>query len=273
VISNKGSEPSSFIVNSVVEKQRVLQFYISLENGCNVGVNDTVVYENPLDSPIEHVIENDNVGNMFSSSAKGVYSKDVDIDYYGHSSKIKTFSTYFSNPKDHKDSKGNSAATTRFEYIYEARNLIHSFSDFRDGASYNNLTRNYNAMSWMVKNENENKHSEVLAFEIYFDLGHHFVNETSFFNTNMSKSIIEVKGENNSTKTIVKYKSLKDLILNYNQTYILNLHFPLYFENCKNYRLNLLISITGYALIGLLVLIIYRTICVIAQHEVEDVKK
>jgi hypothetical protein len=231
-----------------------------------VGVNDTVIYDSPLNSPIEHVIENDNIGNKFSSSAIGVYSKDVDIDYYGHSSKIKTFSTYFTNPK------GKSASTAKFDYIYEARNLLHSYSDFRDGASYNNLTRNYNAMSWTIKNGNENKHSESLSFEIYFDLGLHFINETCLFNTNMTKSYLEKREENNLTKTIVKYKSKSNMILKYNDSFILEVNFPLYFENCKNYRLNLLISITGFALIGLLILIIYRTICVIMQYEVEDKK-
>ena len=223
-------------------------------------VNDTIIYDNSLNSPFEHSIIEPDEENYFKSSAKGVYSRDVNVEYFGYSSGIKTFSTYFTENKNY--SKKN----VTFEYIYEARNLLHSFSDFRNGASFQNLTYNYNAFSWQLKNENDNQESLKIKLYLYFDLGEAFYNETCNFTSPMEKSSFIIK-DGNLAKRIVKYTSNNDIVLKYNQTFNFQVHFPLYFESCKNYKLNLIVAITGFILVGLLLFVIYRTICVIKEDE------
>ena len=67
---------------------------------------------------------------------------------------------------------------------------------------------------------------------------------------------------NNKKKSdLVKLMKIEaEKILKYNETFELDLKFPLYFENCRNYKTNTLVMITGIILIVFLGSILYLAI-------------
>lgn len=241
-------------------KERLLKFFISTKTECSVYINETIIYSGQvLTNPIEHVVLVNNTSNKLKIIPISVTSKNVTIDYFGFSKGIKTFSAYYNNT--------NNLTTFDIEYNYIASKLIKSFSDFRNEASYENITYNYNQFSWKIKNENINKETQNLKIEIYFDLGANFVNEYSNFTLPMEKSIISKVGSDNSYQPVVKFTSNTEL--NYNNTLIFDAKFPLYFENCKNYKLNLIVLLTGFVFIGFFVFVVYMTIYVIFTEEMK----
>ena len=199
------------------------------------------------------------------------------------------------------------------EFIYDAKHLIHSVSDFRSTPDFNNITYNYDRFFWILKNENYDKSDETVKFEFFFDMEESFFTEDIHLNLNFTKSIFLINQterkifENSYTKIdskiIVEYsnysyiggsvflmekimnsspdldklqyyynnnKKKSDLvklmkieaekILKYNETFELDLKFPLYFENCRNYKTNTLVMITGIILIVFLGSILYLAI-------------
>jgi hypothetical protein len=246
-----------------IEKERIIKFYISQKSECHVEVNDTIIYENSkLRSPIEHVVIAENDKHNYKISPKGVYSGNVNIEYFGFSKGIKTFSTYFQ--------KKENASLVNMEYIYDVRNLIKSFSDFRDEASYQNITYNYNLISWHFQNQNENKEDLKIKIEYYFDIGDKFMNEMTNFSIPMKKSNFTIASQDSQNLDyIVKFETENEIILHFNETLTQLVRFPLYFENCKNYKLNTFVVITGFIFIAFFFFVIWRTIIIIFYEEKE----
>jgi hypothetical protein len=254
------------------EEQKIIKFLISSQMECTVAINETIRYKidpkKPIYNPILHVIGPD-IGQKNSGvkiKPKGVYSNNLNIDYFGFSKHIRTFSTYVKN-----DSLSEKNPT--IEYIYDAKNLIKSFSDFRDEASYENITYNFNMFSWNFINQNSENLN--LKIELYFDLGERFIKEDTNFTLPFKKSVIHLlKSEVNNeishnfsklydekasqfkiNRTIVKFEYEK--ILTVNETVSFDAKFPLYFENCKNFKLNHMVFIVGIFFICFFAFVIY----------------
>lgn len=250
-----------------IETKRILKFYISLDKGCHVDVNDTIEYEsNSFKSPIEHIVTNDIENHGYKISPKGVYSDDMDVQYFGFSQSIKTFSTYFTNKTDAISKSPSTNNLTTLEYIYTAKNLIRSFSDFRDEASYENITYNYNMLSWYLRNENDNFEDVRIKLEYYFDIGSAFADETTNFTVPMKKKVFQY-ASHGKNKTIVKFSTLNDLVLKYNESLYAQAKLPLYFENCKNYQLNFLVLLTGFFFVAFFGFVAYRSIMIIFNND------
>jgi hypothetical protein len=260
-----------------IDKERIIKFYIGSESGCHVDINDTIIYQNnQLKSPIEHKVVNNFHGLDYNISPKGVYSENVDVEYFGFSKMIKTFSTFFKTKNSLKVNNSTHPQDVSIEYIYTARNLIQSFSDFRNDSSYDNITLNYNLFTWHFKNENDNREPQKLKIEFYFDLGETFQNEKFNVSIPMEKIVLNKIYERvipelgSNQHTIVKFTNSKEIILPFNESMQLDFVFPLYFENCKNYNLNFLVVFTGFMLIGFLAFVLYRIILIIFDDEKDD---
>ena len=60
------------------------------------------------------------------------------------------------------------------EYIYDAKHLIHSVSDFRSTPDFNNITYNYDRFIWNLVNENSDKSEEIVKIQLFFDMEESF---------------------------------------------------------------------------------------------------
>lgn len=200
------------------------------------------------------------------------------------------------------------------EYIYDAKHLVHSVSDFRSTPDFNNITFNFDRFYWNLKNENFDKSDQLLKIEFFFDMEESFYNENIFLNLNFNKTILilnqtergalentytkldtnlmtefstynydpvtntvslnekemtqsseldkmhyYVKNKHSKNKNellkIMKVEAVK--VLKYNESFQLEIRFPLYFENCRNYKTNTMIMVTGIVLMVFLGSILY----------------
>lgn len=204
------------------------------------------------------------------------------------------------------------------EYIYDAKHLIHSVSDFRSTPDFNNITYNFDRFIWNLKNENSDKSQETVKIELFFDMEESFYSENIFVNLNFTKSIfllnqtekraIEnsyIKIDSNIMLETANYsfidgsvylmekvmnsspdldriqyyvKSKKDKhknelikimkveaekVLKHNESFQLEVKFPLYFENCRNYKTNTVIMITSIVLMVFLGSLIYLVVSLV----------
>jgi len=199
------------------------------------------------------------------------------------------------------------------EYIYDAKHLIHSISDFRSTPDFNNITYNYDRIIWNLINENYDKSDEIVKIQLFFDMEESFYSENIFMNLNFTKSIfllnetekraiensytkidsniiletanysytdgsvylmekkmnsspdldkiqyyVKNKNSKNNKNDLIKIMKIEaEKILKYNETFQLEVKFPLYFENCRNYKTNTMIMITGIVLMVFLGSMLY----------------
>jgi hypothetical protein len=198
------------------------------------------------------------------------------------------------------------------EYIYDAKHLIHSVSDFRSTPDFNNITYNYDRFIWNLINENYDKSDETVKIELFFDMEETFYSENIFVNLNFTKSIfllnqtekraienfytkidsnimlenanysyidgavylmekvmnsspdldriqyyVKSKTKNHKNDLIKIMKVEAEKVLKFNETFQLEVKFPLYFENCRNYKTNSMIMITGIVLMVFMGSVIY----------------
>lgn len=238
-------------------KNRVVKFYITLTQECNVLVNDTVEYEQFTKNinVIEHLVLHNNVDFI---DPKGVFSDDVNISFFAYNKKINMFSVYYDNPKE----KSNYT----FEYDYLAVNLIKSFNnnspDKLDKDPLNKITSNsttvaninataYNSFIWKFFNENLLKISQKITVEFYFSIDKLFEKENVTFSVgNFTKGIVL-----ENAQRIVKYTATFDVP--HEEVLVLDVKFPMYFENCGGYNMNVPMIIVGAVFIIFLILVLY----------------
>ncbi len=201
------------------------------------------------------------------------------------------------------------------EYIYDAKHLIHSVSDFRSTPDFNNITYNFDHFIWNLKNENSDKSDETVKIELFFDMEESFYSENIFINLNFTKTIILlnqteksaiensyskissnillevanytfsdgavylmekvmhsspdldklnyfIKSEKNKHKNdLIKIMKVEaEKVLGFNESFQLEVKFPLYFENCRNYKTNTMIMITGIVLMVFLGSLLYLVV-------------
>lgn len=214
---------------------RNISLYISKENECTILVNDTITYNAITPSTfVEHMLLHNNADSI---DPKGVYSEDIQINFFTFNKKLNVFETYFTNK--------HNLSSFQINYEYEANNLIK-----RNIVKHNttNSTESYNSFIWKMVNQNYMKQNETFHIEIEFDLGKDFLNETVEFSMNFTKEI-------DTRRKVVKYiwegdTSAQDVI-------IVKSKFPLYFKKCKTLKLNVGMIIVGSVFIMFLIGMLY----------------
>jgi hypothetical protein len=79
----------------VTAKERIIEFYISQQNGCNVLINDTVIYEQNANENINLVEHSILQNNIDSIDPNYVSSDQMDINYFAYDKQQNIFSVYF----------------------------------------------------------------------------------------------------------------------------------------------------------------------------------
>ena len=214
---------------------RNISLYISKENECTIFVNDTITYNNISPSSfVEHMLLHNNAESI---DPKGVYSDEIQINFFTFNRKLNIFETYYSNRRN--------LSSFQINYEYEANNLIK-----RNVVKHNttNSTEAYNSFIWKMVNQNYMKQNETFHIEIEFDLGKEFLNETVEFSMNFTKEV-------DRRRKVVKYvwegdTSAQDVI-------IVKSKFPLYFNKCKTLKLNFGMILVGSVFIMFLIGMLY----------------
>lgn len=276
-----------------ISSNRVLKFYISHVQECSIFVNDTVMYENINNvNFVEHMILHNNAENI---DPKGVYSEDVNINFFAFNRKLNIFSVYF-EPKPNKDQHaipgvvGVLANNTNIlnnrnifsnsfkknsnfsiEYDYDALNIIKSNFNkekenynstlYPDKESQSNPGNSFNSFIWKILNQNFMKVKENITLELYFDLGKEFEQEDVEFSLNFTKSIMT-----DNKKSIVKYQWHGTI--DPQEVIVLQAKFPLYFEHCGNLSINLVMIFVGAVFIVFLIGMLYIILSTVFTEDI-----
>jgi hypothetical protein len=226
----------SLYYDDFITKERVIMFYISQED-CNILVNDTIRYEQHEHANIvEHMILHNNAEYI---DPKGVFSSDIEINYFVFNKKINLYSVFFNNPKKVKE--------YHVEYDYNAIGGIKEVKDFNTGKVNNTFL-------WKLYNENTNQPNQRLRIEIYFDLGKVFHNEEVYFNElEFRKNIKVIDGAE-----VVVY--IWEGEMKSQEVMVIQASFPGYIENCGVDYVTLPMVLLGSVFIVFLVIILYLII-------------
>jgi hypothetical protein len=246
---------------SVVERN--VQFNISQSSECNVLINDTILIKRESDfNYIEHWILNNNEEMIVPIS---VSSDDVNVKLFLFNNKMNLFTVFIDF--------GNKEIKKFFlNFQYQSLNLISSNFNAPDSDSDNFFINNnnsnqnedyidfskinYNSMLFKFHNKNNViDSSEILKIEINFDLGKEFKNfDITSHNFKFNKqNYTSITG--NETKEIVKYTTTKNL--EPQNILILEIEFPLYFENCKYNAVSIIKILIGSIVITFIIFLLY----------------
>jgi hypothetical protein len=260
----RGEDGVRIFAGEYMSTSRHIKFFISKTQECSVFINDTVMYENINNiNFVEHMILHNNAENI---DPKGVYSENVNINFFAFNRKLNIFSVYFDNNKIENKGKNNFT----IEFDYDAINLIKTMAnkdkDEDSNSNHHKITNNkttlpsfrshqsqsnsYNNFIWKILNQNFLKNKEMINIEIFFDLGKDFEHEDVEFSLNFTKSIIDEE-----KKSIVKYE-WKGMI-EPQEVLVLQAKFPLYFEHCGNLNINLVMIFVGSIFIIFLIGMLY----------------
>lgn len=252
---------------------RIIKFYISHLQKCSVFINDTIAYENINNRNfVEHMILHNNAEVI---DPKGVYSDDININFFAFNRKLNIFSVYF-------DNKANKTNNFTIEYDYDAIGLIKSNivlkdelnqvlqQERKDNTFYSmnqaeNLTNfnkvNNNNFIWKILNQNFIKTRENVTLQVFFELGKDFQHEDVEFSLNFTKSIKDQEGKN-----LVKYEW--NGMIEPQEVLVLQAKFPLYFEHCGNLSINLVMIFVGAIFIIFLIGMLYIIISTVFLDEI-----
>jgi hypothetical protein len=239
-------------VGDYFSTNRSLKLYVTKNQECSIIFNDTVHYQKMSNfNLIEHMILHNNAETV---EPKGVYSEDMNVNFFAFNKKLNIFNVYF----DNHNNKDNFS----MEYDYDAFNLIKTNSDKNYTGGNLFLGHKYNSFVWKVLNQNLMKNKEKLTIDIYFQLGKDFELFDVDFNLNFTKSVENITASDHHkehhNETIVKYKW--EGTLQPQEVLIVEAKFPLYFEHCGEMSLNYYLIIMGATfiifLIGMLHLIL-----------------
>ena len=246
-------EGENIYTGDYTSDERTIKFYIDHSLECTVFVNDTVKYKQFSQiNFLEHMILHNNAESI---EHKGVYSEDIDINYFTFNKKLNTFSLYFENKRELDKYK--------VEYDYNAIDLIKSYTGTNNGKNnnFNDMNVNYNKFIWKIINQNFIEFKEKVTIEIYFSLGNNFdpnLVDISLRNVTYSKEIGDL-----ITKDTFVFKWTG--ILEPQEVIVLNVKFPLYFDQCGNIHTSGTMIIIGaifiILLIGMLYIIISTVFC------------
>jgi hypothetical protein len=245
--------------------KRDLKFFISKTTRCNVQVTDTVLFRKETEiNFIEHWILHNNVEDI---DPKSVTSNDVNIRYYTFNRKMNAFTVYFNFDENHSDKK---EFTIIFQY--DAVNLIKSYNNFPEGTDsdsffidakdkierdkLDNYNYNYNTFLWKLYNKNfPSVRMEYITIEINFDMGRDF-GKYNIFSVDPKFNFKKIIQKNVFDEmTNVKY--LWNGSVDSQEVLVMEIKFPLYFENCKYLNMNIIMVILGSIFIVFVILMLY----------------
>jgi hypothetical protein len=225
----------SLYYDDFIVKERVVKFYISQLDECNMLINDTILYEqNEHANIVEHMILHNNADYI---DPKGVFSNNVELNYFVFNKKINLYSIFFNNPK-----KLNQY---HIEYDYNAVGVIKEVKDLNTG-QFNNT------FIWKLYNENNNLNQHV-RIEMYFNLDKGFEKEDVFFLQNFTKSITYI--ENSEVVLYTWEGEMKP-----QEVMVIQAAFPLYIESCGFDYVTVPMVLLGSIFIVFLVVILYLII-------------
>lgn len=220
---------------------RNISFYISKSNECSVRVNDTVTYNLLTQTNlVEHMLLHNNAESI---EPRGVYSDNLQINFFTFNKKLNIFEAYYANPKNNTKYAIN--------YEYDANNLIKRnivVNQTNDTNNNLNETKSYNSFIWKMVNQNYMKQNETFHIEIEFDLGKRFIDEKIEFSLNFTKVVDEKRA---------KVKYIWDGIVDSQDVVVLKVKFPLYFSKCKALKLNFGMILIGSIFIMFLIGMLY----------------
>jgi hypothetical protein len=267
ISKSKQDEIFRSIAGDYVSSNRVIKFYISHASECSIFVNDTVMYKNINNvNFVEHMILHNNAENI---DPKGVYSEDVNINFFAFNKKLNIFSVYFEDRKNANILKTTNSTSKyknfSIEYDYEALNIIKSNLVKDMDAAINNqndtILVSSNTFIWKILNQNLIKSKENVTIEIYFDLGKEFEHEDVEFSLNFTKSII-----NTEKKSLIKY--IWKGSIDPQEVVILQAKFPLYFEHCGNISINIVMIFVGAIFIIFLIGMLYVILSTVFSDDI-----
>jgi len=280
-------EEMRIYLGDYLSKKRNIKFYISRSQECSVFINDSVVYEKLSNiNFIEHMVLHNNGESV---EPKGVYSNQVNINFFAFNRKLNIFSVYFENPKDYP------SFTIEFEYY--AKNLLKSVIEpekrrkrrmlfnsmkrnlVKENYLQTNKSFNHNASnsSQVIVKRHETRNTNYNTIDSFNPNIHHYnwfiwkllnqnfmktiekVKIEIFFNLGKEFESTDVHFSVNFTKTIeeankernVKYVWEGDI--QPQQIMILDVKFPMYFETCGNLNLSWIMIIIGSVFIIFLI--------------------
>jgi hypothetical protein len=220
-----------------ITKERTIKFYISQQEECNVLVNDTILYQqNEKANIVEHMILHNNAEHI---DPRGVYSSEVDINYFVFNKKINLYSVFFNNT--------NRLGSYNIEYDYMANGLIKEEND--------HIGLSNNTFLWKLYNENTNSFQK-LRIEIYFNIDKGFQHEDVLLMRNniermeFNKTIVVKDGGE-----VVLYTWQGELKAQ--EVMVLQTRFPLYFDNCGTDYITFPMILVGAIFIVFLILVLY----------------
>lgn len=217
---------------------RNISFYISKSNECSVRVNDTVSYSLLAQTNlVEHMLLHNNAESI---EPRGVYSDNLQINFFTFNKKLNIFEVYYANPKNNINYSIN--------YEYDANNLIKRNIVVNQMNDTNNETKSYNSFIWKMVNQNYMRQNETFHIEVEFDLGKRFIDEKVEFSLNFTKIVDEKRS---------KVKYIWDGIVDSQDVVVLKVKFPLYFSKCKALKLNFGMILIGSIFIMFLIGMLY----------------
>lgn len=262
----------------IVAKERTVKFYISLNNECNVLINDTIKYNhsnqtlqpiettpflnqglllsrtdssNNINHPfntdtMEHMVLNNNVEFI---DPKGVFSNNekIDINLFVYNKKLNMFTVFYE--------KNENVTNYSLEYDYMAMNLLKSQRGI-NSSLFNNT------FIWKFYNENIMKEKQILNIEFYFSIDKFFEKENVTFYKNSAQFNLE---KNVLSDGLVKYSKTLDLYPS--EVFILDVKFPMYFENCGVMKIDISMIIIGSIFIFFLIFVLYIMLSQILKVE------
>jgi hypothetical protein len=233
-----------------IVRERTVKLYISQYADCNVLVNDTLLYEHTEDANIvEHMILHNNAETI---DPKGVFSNDIQINYFIFNKKLNLYTVVFNNTLHDK--------AYSVEYDYIANGLI---KESRDSSEDGNSGAVNNTFIWKLFNENINQPGHNLTIEIYFNLGLRFIEEDVYFNNLKFNKTVNAEAENSG---IVKY-SWKGTLKS-QEVMVIQGSFPMYLQSCGVDVVTFPMVFFGSVFIVLLIVVLYLIVSSLIFDEV-----
>jgi hypothetical protein len=235
---------------------RTIKLYISHSQQCSVFVNDTTSYitnNNKLNF-IEHMLLHNNAEQI---DPRGVYSSNININFFAFNKKMNLFSVYFDQAE-----RNNFTV----EYDYDAINLIQTKKVEKNfhsslNTNINKQEMSFNSLIWKLLNPNIIHLKQNITIQIFFDLGKDFLYSDVGFNLPFNKTV-----EYEKSKPIVKYEWKG--VLEPQEVVIVQVKFPMWFENCGYSNLNWVMIMIGAVFLALLVGMLYMIISTVFFEEI-----
>ena len=300
---SKKEKMRNLFFGDIMSSKRSLTFHISRVTECTVLVTDIVTYKLTMSNLnfVEHIILNNNSEQI---DIKSVTSQDIKITDYSYNTKMNMFIVYFDsnaekpenfsvifqyeaknliktvgNPEildsEQEEVGGrNFKQFKNFKNLNSTRNIENNHTNEKNSSANTNFLETKiksvstdpslqnNSLVWKIYNKNFN--SEDIEIKLIFDLGKDFVNYFIHSRNNQMKFIKKI--HETKEKSIVEYDWSGE-----NEFYsviVMDVNFPLYFENCRYDNMSIFAIVLGSVLVTLMTLMIYIILSSIIKGDI-----